>query len=88
MSKTTYYQKNRDVLLNKSKEYDRNNRGLMQERANNKYKLLSEDEKEIIREYHGNRYHNMTDEQKQIFKKYQEKHRQAKNKHKKINIII
>ena len=56
MSKTTYYQKNRDVLLNKSKEYYRNNRELIQERANNKYKLLSEDEKEIVREYHRNRY--------------------------------
>ena len=30
----------------------------------------------------------MTDEQRQIFKEYQEKHREAKNKHKKINIII
>ena len=31
MSKTTYYQKNRDVLLNKSKEYYRNNRELVRE---------------------------------------------------------
>ena len=45
MSKTTYYKKNRDVLLNKSKEYYRNNRELIRQPANNKYKLLSEDEK-------------------------------------------
>ena len=81
MSKAIYYKKKRDVLLNKSKEYYRNNRELIPERANNKYKLLSEDEKEIIREYHKSRYHNMTGEQIQIFK-------EAKNKHKKINIII
>ena len=49
MSNTTYYQRNRDVLLNKSKEYYRNNRELIRDRANNKYKLLSEDEKEIRR---------------------------------------
>ena len=35
MSKTTYYQKNRNVLLNKSKEYYKNNRELIRERANN-----------------------------------------------------
>ena len=40
MNKTTYYQKNRDVLLNKSKEYYRNNKELIRERENNKYKLL------------------------------------------------
>ena len=49
MSKTTYYQRNRDALLNRSKEYYKNNRELIRERANNKYKLLSEDEKEIRR---------------------------------------
>ena len=87
MSKTTY-KKTRDVMLNKSKGYYRNNRELIREPASNKYKLLSEDEKERIREYHRNRYHNMADEQKQIFKEHQEKHREARNKHKKINILI
>ena len=43
MDKPNYYQRNRDVLLNKSKEYHRNNR----ERRRNKYKLLSEDKKII-----------------------------------------
>ena len=41
MNKPNYYEKNRDVLLNKSKEYYRNNR----ERIRNK--SLSEDEKII-----------------------------------------
>ena len=39
MDKPDYYQKNRDVLLNKSKEYYRNNK----ERIRNKYKSLPED---------------------------------------------
>ena len=41
MDKPNYYQRNRDVLLNKSKEYYRNNR----ERIRNK--SLSEDKKKI-----------------------------------------
>ena len=59
MCQTNYYPKNRDELFNRSKEYYRNNRELIREHANNKYKLLSEDEKEIKREYHRNRYHNL-----------------------------
>ena len=39
MDKPNYYQKNRDVLLNKSKEYYKNNRECIRD----KYKLLSED---------------------------------------------
>ena len=84
MSKTTYYKKNRDVLLNKSKEYYRNNRALIRERANDKYKLLSEDEKEIIREYHRNRYHNKNKYLKNIKKNIVK----LKISIKKINIII
>ena len=34
MSKTTYYQRNRDALLNRPKEYYKNNRELIRERAN------------------------------------------------------
>ena len=43
MDKPNYYKKNRDVLLNKSKQYDRNNK----ERIRNKYKSLPEDKKII-----------------------------------------
>ena len=42
MDKPNYYQKKRDVLLNKSKEYYKNNI----ERIRNKYKSLSEDKKD------------------------------------------
>ena len=64
MCETNYYQKNKYALLSRSKEYYRNNRELIRERASNKYKLLSDNEKEIKREYHRNRYRNLTDEPK------------------------
>ena len=47
MSETTYYQRNRDIMLNRAKEYYENNKELLQERAKNKYRSLSEDEKDI-----------------------------------------
>ena len=43
MDKPNYYKKNRDALLNKSKEYYRYNRELLRK----KYKSLSEDKKII-----------------------------------------
>ena len=45
MSQTTYYQRNRDMMLNRAKDYYENNKELLQERAKNKYRSLSEDEK-------------------------------------------
>ena len=41
MSETTYYQRNKDILLNRAKEYyENNNKELLRERAKNKYRLL------------------------------------------------
>ena len=45
MSEITYYQRNRDIILNTAKEYHKNNKELLLERAKNKYRSLSEDEK-------------------------------------------
>ena len=45
MSQTTYYQRNRDIMLNRTKDYYENNKELLRERAKNKYRSLSEDEK-------------------------------------------
>ena len=45
----TYYQKNRNVILNKAKDYYKNNKGKLKEQAKDKYKSLSE-EKKIKRE--------------------------------------
>ena len=45
MNETTYYQRNREVILNRAKDYYKNNKELLRERAKNKYRELSEEEK-------------------------------------------
>ena len=45
MSGTTYYQRNREVILNRPKDYYEHNKELLRERAKNRYRELSEDEK-------------------------------------------
>ena len=62
MSRATYYERNRDVILNRTKDYYENNKELLRERAKNKYKELSENEKDVKRLYQRDRYHNMTAE--------------------------
>ena len=47
MSETTYYQRNRDIMLNRAKNCYENNKELLRERAKNKYRSLSEEEKDI-----------------------------------------
>ena len=44
----TYYQKNKDVILNKAKDYYKNNKERLREQARDKYRNLSEEEKNII----------------------------------------
>ena len=41
----TYYQRNRDVVLNRVKDYYENDKGRLREEARNKYRNLSEEEK-------------------------------------------
>ena len=45
MSGTTYYQRNKKVILNRANEYYQNNREVLKEKARNKYRELSEKEK-------------------------------------------
>ena len=49
MSRTTYYQRNKPVILNRAKYYYENNKEVLKERAKNKYRELSEEEKNIKR---------------------------------------
>ena len=53
MNEITYYQRNREVILNRAKDYYENNKELLREgdRAKNKYRELSEEETNIKREY-------------------------------------
>ena len=79
MSKTTYYERNRDVILNREKDYYKNNKELLREKEQKKKnRELSEEEKNKKREYGRNRYHNMPEEKKQRLKEYQKNYREAK----------
>ena len=67
----TYYQRNRDVILNRSKDYYENDKDRLRGQARDKNRKLSE-EKNTKREYRKNRYHNMSEEKtktKRISKK-------------------
>ena len=83
----TYYQKDRDVILNRAKDYYENNRERLREQARNKYRNLYEEEKIKKREYGKNRYLNMSKEKKKRLKEYQKNYCEAK-KQKNLNIII
>ena len=74
----TYYQKNRDVILNRAKDYYENDKERLREQARDKYRNLSEEEKNKKREYGKNRYRNMSEEKKQRLKEYQKNYREAK----------
>ena len=81
MDNTTYYQRNREKILNRAKDYyenDKERQGVKHNRAGkkqarNKYRNLSEEDKEKKREYGKNRYHNMPEEKKQKLKEYQKR---------------
>ena len=47
----TYYQRNRDVILNRAKDYYENNKERLRGQTRGKYRNLSEDEKNKKREY-------------------------------------
>ena len=56
MSKSTYltyYQKNRDVILNRTKDYYGNDKERLREQARDKYRNLSEEEKNLKKENMG-----------------------------------
>ena len=70
--------KSRDVILNRAKDYYKNDEERLREQARDKYRNLSEEGKIKKREYGRKRYHNMSKEKKQELKKYQKKYREAK----------
>ena len=65
MSNTTYYQRNRNVTLNRAKYYYENDKKRLREQARDKCGNWSEEEKNKKREYgKKNRYHDMYEEEK------------------------
>ena len=47
MSNLTYYQRNRDVILNRAKDYYENNKERLRDQAKDKYRNLSEEDKKF-----------------------------------------
>ena len=74
----TYYQRNRDVILNRAKHYYENDKERLRVQARDKHRNLSEEEKNKKIKYEKNRYRNMSEEKKQRLKEYQKNYREAK----------
>ena len=74
----TYYQKNWSVILNKAKDYYKNNKERLKGQPRDKYRSYSEEEKNKKREYGKNRNHNMSEEKKQRLKEYQKSYYKIK----------
>ena len=81
----TYYQRNRDVILNRAKDYYENDKERLRKQARDKYRGLSEEEeKNKKREYGKNRYPNISEEKKKRLKEYQKNYCETKS----LNIIL
>ena len=78
MNNTTYYQRNREIILNRAKNYYENDKERLKEQARNKYRNLSEEDKNKKREYGKNRYYNMSKEKKQELKYQKRKYQEVK----------
>ena len=70
--------KKRKVILNKAKDYYKNNKERLKGQARDKYRSLSEEEKNKNRECGKNRCHNISEEKKQRLKEYQKNYYRTK----------
>ena len=57
MSNLTYYQRNRDLILNRAKVYHENDKERLRQQARDNYRNMSEEDKNKKRECGKNRYH-------------------------------
>ena len=55
----TYYQRNKDMVLNKAKDCYKNNKNRLRKQARDKQRNLSEEEKNKKREQARNKYKNL-----------------------------
>ena len=58
----TYYQRNRDAIVNTAKVYYKNDKERLKDQVRDKYRNLSEEEKNKKTEYGRKRYHSMSKE--------------------------
>ena len=83
----TFNQENRDVILNRAKEYYENNEERLREQARDKYGNLSEEEKNKKKEYGKNRYCSMSEKKKQSLKEYQKNYKKNYREAKSLKIV-
>ena len=74
----TYYQRNRQVILNRAKDCYENDKERLRKQERDKYRNLSKEEKNKKREYEKNRCRNMSEEKTQRLKEYQKNYHEAK----------
>ena len=67
----TYYQRNRDLILNRAKYYYKNDKERLRKKERDKYRNLSEEEKSKIKKYVKHRYCNLYEEKTERLKEYQ-----------------
>ena len=58
----TYYQRNRDAIVNTAKVYYENDKERLKDQVRDKYRNLSEEEKNKKTEYGRKRYHSISKE--------------------------
>ena len=78
MSNKIYYQRNRDMILDRAKKCYENDQERLTEQARNRYRELSEEEKNKKRENGRNRLLNMSEQKKQKLKKYKKTYHATK----------
>ena len=66
------------MILNRAKDYYKNDKERLREQARDKYRNLSEEEKSEKQKCGRNTYHNMSEEKKQRLKEYQKSYQDAK----------
>ena len=74
----TYYQWNRDMILNRSKDCYEHDKERLRKQARDEYRNLSKEEKGKTDEYEKNRYRNMSEEKKKRLEEYQKNYREVK----------
>ena len=87
MSETTYYERNRDVMLNRAKDYHKNDKERLRDNARDKYRNLSEEKINKKGKYGRNRYNNISEKKKQKLKEYQKQIIVKLVKAKSLNLI-
>ena len=65
----TYYQRNRDTMLQRSTEYYKNNEGRMKEYQTNRFHNMTIEERDKLNEYHRTWYSKLDDDRKNKMRK-------------------